>query len=311
MLKNASLDWLQTLADGTRVRLLRLLEREELAVSELCSVLQLPQSTVSRHLKVLAAGEWIANRRDGTNQLYRISLESWETPQSELWQWVRAQADTPTTSLDEQRLQTVLSQRSQGEVFFQSAAQQWDHLRTELFGQHLDTFVLAASLPHEGVVGELGCGSAPLSQLVSPYVQQVIAIDSSTAMLSAARKRLRELGNVRLVNNQLTELSLADDTLDVAWLVVVLPYLSDPVLVLTEAARVLKPRASLVIVDLLPHDRSSYRQELGHLRLGVQRTELEGWLEQAGLQLRAYHRLPPDPKSKGPALFAATAARCP
>ncbi|MEZ6081397.1 MAG: metalloregulator ArsR/SmtB family transcription factor [Pirellulaceae bacterium] len=70
MVNLAPLEWLQTLADATRVRLLLMLEQQELSVSELCGIVQLPQSTVSRHLKVLSADGWIVNRHEGTNQLY-------------------------------------------------------------------------------------------------------------------------------------------------------------------------------------------------------------------------------------------------
>lgn len=309
LLKTASLDWLQTLADGTRVRLLRLLEREELSVSELCTVVQLPQSTVSRHLKVLAADQWIANRRDGTNQLYRVSTEGWESPKKELWGWVRDQAGTPTTSLDEQRLVQVIAERARGERFFKSAAQQWDRLRTDLFGKQLDAFVLAATLPENAVVGELGCGSAPISQLVSPYVRQAIAVDSSSAMLAAAKERLQGIDNVQLINSSLSNISLDANCLDAAWLVVVLPYLSEPAQVMAEAARILKPGAALVVVDLLPHDRLAYQQEMGHLWLGVSREELQQWLGGTDLRLARYTALPPDASAKGPALFAAVIRR--
>lgn len=309
MVTTASLDWLQTLADGTRVRLLRLLEQSELSVTELCSVVQLPQSTVSRHLKVLAADRWIAHRRDGTNHLYRIDAGEWVESRSSLWQWVRQQADTPTSLLDQQRLGRVLTDRSRSELFFSSTAEQWDKLRVDLFGHQLDAFTLAATLPNDAVVGELGCGSAPLCQLIAPFVANAIAIDNSSAMLAAAKQRLAGLDNVRVEESSLTELPLADDSLDAAWLVLVLPYLSEPVPVLVEAARVLTPRAPLVIVDLLPHDRAAYRQEMGHLRLGTERDQLQSWLEEAGLNLSRYRPLPPDPGAKGPALFAAV-ARC-
>ncbi len=303
----ASLDWLQTLADGTRVRLLRLLEQKELSVSELCAVVQLPQSTVSRHLKVLVADSWIAGRREGTNHLYRVERDHWVESRDDLWQWVRGQAESPTTLLDQQRLSRVLEERSRSEAFFSSTAEQWDKLRVDLFGGQLDAFVLAATLPDDAVVGELGCGSAPLCQLVAPYVREAIAIDSSAAMLSAARQRLAGLENVRVEASSLTELSLDDNTLDAAWLVLVLPYLGEPTGALSEAARVLKPGAPLVIVDLLPHDRSAYRQEMGHVRLGVHRDELAVWLEQAGLTWDRYVELPPDSLAKGPALFATVA----
>lgn len=303
----SSLDWLQTLADGTRVRLLRLLELEELSVSELCSVVQLPQSTVSRHLKVLTGDDWIANRRDGTNHLYRIESDGWNDARKELWSWVREQADSPTTDQDQQRLHQVLAQRSRSEAFFSSSAEHWDRLRVDLFGQQLDAYVLAASLPPDAVVGELGCGSAPLSQLVAPFVKEAIAVDSSNAMLAAAKQRLAACKNVRVVNASLADLSLEDHLLDAAWLVLVLPYLDDPISALTEAGRVLKPNTPLVIIDLLPHERTTYRQEMGHVRLGVDEHELEGWLKDANLHLDFFHALPPDPQAKGPALFVAVA----
>ena len=235
MVATASLDWLQTLADATRVRLLRLLEQEELSVSELCSVVQLPQSTVSRHLKVLIADEWLASRRDGTNHLYRIDRSLWNENRVHLWQWVREHADAPTSELDQQRLASVLAERSRSEAFFSSAAEQWDKMRVELFGKQLDAVALAACMPSDAVVGELGCGSAPLSQLVAPFVKTVFAIDNSAAMLNAARPLLAQYNNVHLRFGALSELPLDSESLDAAWLVLVMAYLPDPVAVLREA----------------------------------------------------------------------------
>lgn len=315
MVTTASLDWLQTLADATRVRLLRLLEQEELSVSELCNVVQMPQSTVSRHLKLLIEDRWITNRREGTNQLYRIDRESWSEARSSLWSWVRHQADSPTTELDQRRLASVLAERSRSAIFFSSAAEQWDKLRVELFGSQLDAVALAASLPSDAVVAELGCGSAPICKLVAPYVKTAYAIDNSPAMLSAAKSTVAGYTNVHLHSAALTDLPLADNHLDVAWLVVVLAYLPEPVAALREAARVIKPGCALVIVDMLPHERTAYRIEMGHLRLGVARPELLSWLAEAGLELTVYHPLPPDAVAKGPALFTAvarrTSGRCP
>lgn len=308
-MKSAPLGWMQTLADATRVRLLRLLEKEELSVSELCTIVQLPQSTVSRHLKVLSADSWIVNRRDGTNQLYSTLADTWDLAKNELWHWVRMQADSPTTTLDQQRLEQVVASRLQGEAFFASAAEHWDNLRTELFGKQVDAFILAASLPPGAVVGELGCGSAPISQLVAPHVKHVYAVDNSTAMLSAARQSVGKFENVSIVDSSLTALDVPSSSLDVAWLTVVLPYLPNPIDVLEEVARVMNAQATLIIVDLLPHERASYQQEMGHLRLGIERNELAQWLTDAGLSLSHYRELPPDPAAKGPALFSAVAKK--
>lgn len=303
MVLTDSLEWLQTLADVTRVRLLRLLELEELSVSELCSVVQSPQSTVSRHLKVLAEDHWVASRRDGTAHRYRVELDKWPTSRQGLWQWVKEQSETHATLLDQQRLARVLAERSRSEAFFTSTAEQWDRLRVELFGYQLDAFAVAGTLDSRWVVGELGCGSGALCHLLSPFVHEVIGIDSSAAMVGAATQRLHGVCNVRIVKAALEEVPLSDNVFDVAWLVLVLPYVDDPVSVLREAGRLIRPGASLIIADLLPHDRENYRSEMGHVRLGVDAPQLNSWLSESGLVVAKYLTLPPDPLAKGPALF--------
>lgn len=306
----APLDWLQTMADPTRVRLLRLLDREELSVSELCTVLQLPQSTVSRHLKLLSSEGWVAVRREGNNHLYRVDQASWNDPKQTLWSWVRQQAsETSTSQLDDRRLDQVLAERPKGDDFFSSAADQWDALRVELFGPGVDASALAASISPGAVVGELGCGSAPLARLLSPFVSRVVAIDNSAAMISAAERQLKGRDNVSLRLANLDALPLQDKELDAAWLVLVLPYFAQPVSILREAARVLKPGAPLVIVDMSPHDRELYRQQMGHVRLGLAQDQLETWCKESGLGIERFWKIPPDSSARGPALFSAVAKR--
>ncbi len=123
-------------------------------------------------MKVLVADEWLASRRDGTNHLYRIDRTLWDENRFSLWQWVRQQADSPTTKLDEQRLARVLAERSRSEAFFSSAAEQWDKLRVELFGKQLDAVAMAACLPSDAVVGELGlrfCSTVPIGCTFCSY----------------------------------------------------------------------------------------------------------------------------------------------
>ena len=129
-------DQLSVLSDSIRVRMLAVLEARELTVSELCDVVQLPQSTVSRHLKTLAEGDWITSRRDGTRRLYTLPLEDLDVSAKRLWQVVREQvASSATVSQDDRRLKQVLARRrTQSEAFFSSSASQWDRLREELFG---------------------------------------------------------------------------------------------------------------------------------------------------------------------------------
>ena len=134
----AILDDLSALADITRDRLLLLLEAQELTVTELCSVLQLPQSTVSRHLKALADSGWVTSRAEGTSRLYSMAPDNRQGPARRLWLLVREQVtESRVAGQDHRRLQTVLAaRRSRSQEFFSSAVGQWDRLREELFGAH-------------------------------------------------------------------------------------------------------------------------------------------------------------------------------
>ena len=151
------LDRLTALADSTRSRLLLVLDRHELTVSELCQVLQLPQSTVSRHLKILSDDGWVVARAEGTSRRY-TTAPSLEPGAKRLWQLVRSQvADDVTAEQDAERLRGVLTERrTRSEQFFSTSAGQWDALRTELFGQRAELVALPGLLDDTWVVGDLG-----------------------------------------------------------------------------------------------------------------------------------------------------------
>jgi ArsR family transcriptional regulator len=304
------LDRLAALADPTRSRLLLALDRHELAVSELCSVLQLPQSTVSRHLKLLADDGWITARAEGTSRRYALT-SSLDPAARRLWQLVRGQvAEDVTAAQDAERLRSVLAERrTRSQEFFARSAGQWDGFRDELFGPRTELLALPGLLDESWVIGDLGCGTGQLTAALAPCVTRVIAVDQSRAMLAAARARLRDHPNVELRHGDLEALPVADGELDAAVLLLVLPYVADPGRALLEASRSLKPGGRLLAVDLTPHARDDYRQTMGHLWQGFSSEQLSAWLAQAGLEAGRYRTLPPDPRAKGPALFSATARR--
>src|SRR3954451_24072295 len=158
----AIFDDLSTLADATRGRVLLVLERHELTVSELCSVLQLPQSTVSRHLTTLSNTTWVASRRDGTSRYYTLALDSRDASTRRLWSLLRDQVSTtPGADQDARRLKGVLARRqTKSEEFFASAAGQWDRLRQEMFGRASTLPVFPALREPTLELGDLGCGPA-------------------------------------------------------------------------------------------------------------------------------------------------------
>lgn len=301
-------DRLSALADPIRSRLLLLLERHELTVSELRSVLQLPQSTVSRHLKVLTDAGWIGAREDGTSNRYRLDAKSLDAGTRKLWTSVREEAEgLPAAARDAQRVKGVLAERhTRSQQFFASSAAQWDKVRAELFGTRTELFAMVGLLDVDAVVGDLGCGTGQLSEVMAPFVRQVIAVDESAAMLKAARARLGAVENVDLRAGSIEALPIEDGRLDVAVMSLVLHYVAEPVAVLAGIRRALDPRGGkLLLVDMLPHDRSEYRQTMGHVWLGFDTEQIVQWGHEAGFrEVRAY-ALPAASQVKGPSLFAA------
>ncbi|HEV8293325.1 MAG TPA: metalloregulator ArsR/SmtB family transcription factor, partial [Tepidisphaeraceae bacterium] len=212
----ALFSWMEALADGTRLRLLRLLERHELGVIELCDVLQLPQSTVSRHLKVLSEGGWVRARRQGTTHLYRMILDELELATRKLWLLAREQSDDwATVGQDELRLSRRLKEKQKdSEAFFAGAAGEWDKLRVEMYGKKFAREAMLALLPKDWVVADLGCGSGGVSAELAEHVGKVYAIDNSPAMLKAAKKRIEGRENVELKRGDLEAIPLEDESCD-------------------------------------------------------------------------------------------------
>jgi ArsR family transcriptional regulator len=305
------LEDLSALADVTRSRLLLLLEEHELTVSELCTVLQLPQSTVSRHLKTLLAGGWVQPRAKGTHRLYRMAAEDLSAAAASIWSVTREDvAATSAARQDMGRLQSVMRQRrSRSEQFFSATAEQWDHVRDELFGTRFQSAALLGLLPGGMAVGDLGCGTGRISEALAPVVDRVVAVDASAPMLETARQVLQPWPNVVLRQGELEALPISDGELDAATLVLVLHHVIDPARVIAEAARVLRPGGVLLVVDMLSHDRTEYRQQMGHLWLGFSEKQLRRYLAPAGLRLERFLSLPADPAAKGPALFIALSRR--
>jgi ubiquinone/menaquinone biosynthesis C-methylase UbiE/DNA-binding transcriptional ArsR family regulator len=304
------LDSFSALADATRCRMLWLLDRHELTVGELCAVLQLPQSTVSRHLKTLADAGWVSSRRDGTSRYYALAAGG-DTGHRELWELTRAQlAGRPGVEQDARRLARVLTRRSEAsQKFFATSAGEWDRLRDELFGRSASLPALLALLPPTWTVGDLGCGTGSIVALLAPHVRSVMGIDASEEMLAAARHRTAAFPNVDIRKGSLELLPLDDASLDAALMVLVLHHLPSPVPALMEAYRVLKPGARLLVVDMTSHDRDDYRQQMGHVWLGFSEEQIRRFVEQVGFQAPTLHPLPPAEEAKGPALFAAVAQK--
>ena len=306
----AIFDDLTVLGDALRSRMLVLLERHELTVGELCAVLQLPQSTVSRHLKVLGDADWVTSRRDGTSRYYS-SNEPPHVTAGKLWSLLREQVGaTSAADQDARRLKSVMTRRqTASQEFFETGAGRWDKLREEMFGRWYHLQALTGLLDERWTVGDLGCGTGHVAAALAPFVASVIAVDRSGDMLQAARRRLRDFGNVEVRRGELESLPIDDATLDAATLMMVLHHAPDPAVVLADVARTMRSGGRLLVTDMLPHDHEEYRQQIGHVWLGFSEEQMRKLLTASGFTGVRITALEPDSHARGPALFAASARK--
>lgn len=304
-------DRMSALADPVRARLLLVLERHELAVAELSAIFQLPQSTMSRHLKALVEGGWVTAWSEGRSTRHRMFVDRLDVAAQALWRVVKEQAAAlPDAAQDVRRVRSVLAERrTRSQEFFSGAAGDWDRLRAELFGRRSDLLGLLGLLDDRWTVGDLGCGTGQVSESLAAFVAGVVAVDESPEMLEAARARLADIANAEIRRGSLEELPIGDGVLDAAIVFLVLHNLVEPGRAIAEAARALKCGGRLVVVDMAPHEREEYRQRMGHLWQGFSEAEITGWMEESGLAGARYVTLVPEIEAKGPGLFAASARK--
>ena len=304
-----SLERISVLADGLRSRVLLAVSGGELTVSELCEVLDLPQSTVSRHLKILADAGWATSRPEGTRRLYRLSADRLDGAARGVWDLARTEIESSSAARqDALRLERVLvRRRERSREFFAAGAERWERRREELFGSRAPLVGLLGLLDPGLAVADLGCGTGAVAEALAALAREVIAVDDSESMLAACRRRLAACSNVQIRKGQLESLPLEPASVDAATAILVLHHLPDPARALAEVARVLRPGGRLVVVDMLPHDRDELRREMGHVWLGFGEEQLQRLALTAGLRLVRFAALPVDVSSTGPALFTALA----
>lgn len=158
----------QLVGDPVRLRVVRLLEREELGVGELARILQLPQSTVSRHLKVLLDAGWVHRRHQGTAGLHRVDLASIDETAKALWSIAKRQVDAAHAASDDARLAGALAdRRTDSRTFFGRVGGEWNALRRELFGNSFAHEAMLSLLDPAWTVADLGCGTGDVAELLA------------------------------------------------------------------------------------------------------------------------------------------------
>jgi len=276
----------KTLSDPTRVRVLALLEQEELAVQELMDVLGMAQSRVSRHLAILREAGLLRDRRDGTYVFYRFDPPA-GGPWRDAWQLVRQNLDSdPTRARDVAALSQVMAARaSRTRSFFDAVGPEWDSLRKVFNDDALRSRAVTRLVPPGLRVADIGTGTGILAAELARLGMRVIAVDHSPRMLEAARAKARAegLAGIELRQGDARALPLADGEVDAALAHMVVQYLASPAEALREMARAVRPGGAVVVVDFLHHEHEWMRQELGVTWLGFAEEEVAAWFADAGL----------------------------
>ncbi|HEY8617076.1 metalloregulator ArsR/SmtB family transcription factor [Phenylobacterium sp.] len=292
-----AVDVLRAAGEPTRLRILALLAREELAVLELCRVLDQSQPRVSRHLKLLAEAGLVERFPDGAWVFYRLTGGG---QAGELAAELLGRIDPadPVLARDAERLSAVRAERADAasEYFARNAAR-WDEIRSLYVS---DTAVEAAILSAAGEgpfrrLVDLGSGTGRMLTLLAPHAEQALGLDLSQQMLNIARNHVAEAGLDRceLRHGDIFDTRLPDASADLVVVHQVLHYLADPAAAVREAARIVADGGKLLIVDFAPHNLEFLREQHQHRRLGFSDAEIARWCGQEGLAHVDVEALPP------------------
>lgn len=280
---------LRLLADPTRVRLLALLELEELTVAELAAVLHLAQPRVSTHLAKLKEAGLVRDRRAGVSAYYRANSEG-EEAQRTLLDTLRHSIDDALLREDTARLPSVLAQRAGADGWADTVAgdmerhyspgRTWETLSRSLL-QLLDT----------GDVLDIASGDGITAELLAPHARSIVCLDSSERVVQAAAKRLSAFSNVQVIQGDMQALELDDQRFDLVLMLHALTYAENPAKAVAEAARVLRPGGRLLAVTLGQHDHRTAVEPFDHRNLGFQSEQLGEFAQAAGLEVISCHQI--------------------
>jgi len=285
---DALLTGLRAAAEPTRLRVLALLSRGELAVSELTHILGQSQPRVSRHLKLLCDAGLLDRFPEGAWVFYRLCSGGDGAKVTKSLLDLLPQNDT-TLSLDAQRLEAIRTSRAEKSAkYFDTHAQGWDELSSALINRQAVEQTLKRIVtdfkPRDLV--DMGTGTGQALTVLAECVTQATGFDQSREMLAVARARLEQAGLTHCMVRQgdISQLPLADSSTDCVIIHQVLHYMPEPAKVIDEARRILRPGGHILVADYAPHTEEVLRDQHAHRRLGFQDQEVQAWFHMAGLQ---------------------------
>jgi ubiquinone/menaquinone biosynthesis C-methylase UbiE len=288
-------DTLKAAAESSRLRILALLSRGDLTVSDLTEILNQSQPRVSRHLKLLLEAGLIGRYQEGSWAYFRLSDSERDFVNGLV---SRVHLSDPQVERDLERLAAVKRKRQErAKEYFSENATSWDQIRS----LHVSDASVEAALkrlvgkkPFQAML-DLGTGTGRLLEIFAPLYRRGVGIDLSREMLTVARANLDRAGvaNAQVRQGDIYAPPVERDAYDLVTMHQVLHYLDDPQLAIREAARLLRPAGRLVIVDFAPHALEFLRDEHAHMRLGFSDRQIGEWFAEAGLDLEETENFEP------------------
>jgi len=282
-----TVNYFKALADETRLRILNLLNGNELHVNEIVGILGMGQSRISRHLKILSDASLITSRKDGLWVFYRASDRDFPGQVIGLLN-VILKRENPY-ALDISRMnEYIKKRREKGKEYFNAVASDWKRIRGEILGELDLNSEIVAAMRKCACAADLGCGNGELAGLILAKSGKVIGVDRSTGMLDEAGRYLEASGrgrfNLRL--GELSHLPIRDGEADCTVINMVLHYLDEPAAAFPEASRITGKGGRLIVAELETHVDESMRRIYGHRWLGFSRETIEGWISENGFILK-------------------------
>ena len=282
----STLKALRALSDATRLRIVALLEKDELSVNELQEVTRMGQSRISTHLGLLQDSGLIQSRRDGKRTFYKLNSQANGAAGEFIGLAIRGAAELPEHAGDQINLKRILTRRrEQAQVYFNQVAGRFDRVYGP--GRSWQAFghLLLRILPPL-VVADLGSGEGLLSELLARRCKRVIAVDNSEKIVAfgIAKAKKNNLKNLEFRLGDLQNPPIEPESVDLAILSQALHHAEEPARAIAGAARVLRPRGQILILDLAKHNFEKARELYGDRWLGFAESDLHRWLEEAGFK---------------------------
>ncbi len=285
-----TLRYFKALSDETRLRLLNILGFREFNVQELTGILDMGQSRISRHLKLLLDGGLIESRRDGLWSFYRAAEQDEGRRFIDSIRYLFA--EEPIYQQDLETAAALLrTGKLQSRRFFDSVASGWEVMKRSVIGELDLVGEIVRRIPSSESAADLGCGSGALLERIAGKVGKVIGVDSSREMLAEAARRLgRKAAEVDLRIGELEHLPLRDGETEVAIVNLVLHHLRDPRQGLLEVRRTLRAGGTVILADFRKHEQEMMRSRYGDHWLGFSTEEIESWLADAFIRVDEHHQ---------------------